>query len=66
MALSGVAYGAGDILELIEPTGQMPFGHRSRICNWAVKCKAFRPPMPQSIWSGIWLMVEDGYLEVLR
>jgi len=60
---SGIVYEEGDIIELIEPTGQAPFGYQSCLCNWIVKCKAFSPPQPQSIWSCIWLCVDYGYLK---
>lgn len=57
-----LSYQEGDILELVEPTGQAPFGYQSHLCNWTVKCKHFSPPQKESVWSAIWSMVDDGTL----
>ena len=62
---AGVEYEYGDRLELIEPTGQSPFGHNSAISNWVVKCKHFSPPAPQSVWASIWGLLEYRFLEIL-
>ncbi len=62
--LAGVSYEKGDRLELIEPTGQAPFGFESNLGNWIVKCRYFTPPDPHSIWSGIWLMLEAGLVVI--
>jgi len=55
-------YVPGDTLVLLEPTGQAPFNSRSSLCNWVVKCKYYEPPSPRSIWSNIWMMIEEGAL----
>ena len=55
-------YEDGMILELIEPTGRAPFKAQSRICNWVVKCPFFCPPDDQAVWSGIWMLVEGGWI----
>lgn len=65
ITLANVIYGKGDILELIEPTGQDPFGHGNYFNNphnWVVKCKAFSPPSPCSVWGGIYQLVELGMI----
>jgi hypothetical protein len=58
--LAGAAYEPGDKLMLVEPTGDAPFKFESRVTNWRVKCKHFEPPQPESVWSGIWNMIEEG------
>ena len=60
---SGKTYEAGMQLELFEETVQAPFGYESRISNWIVKCPFFSPPDPESIWSSIWMLIEQGYLK---
>lgn len=60
---SGKTYEIGMQLELCEETDQAPFGYESRISNWVVKCPFFSPPAPQSIWSSIWVLIEQGYLK---
>jgi hypothetical protein len=55
-------YNIGDRLVLLEPTGQAPHGAISNLCNWKVKCRYFEPPVPQSIWSNIWVMIEYGHI----
>lgn len=61
--LAGVSYEIGDMLILIEPTTEAPFGRGSNLCNWVVKCKHFSPPDPHSIWSNIWMAIEDGSIK---
>lgn len=61
--LSGKRYEVGMQLELYEETADAPFGHASRISNWVVKCPYFSPPDPQSVWSSIWALIENGYLK---
>jgi hypothetical protein len=60
---SGKSYELGMQLELYEETDQKPFGFESRISNWIVKCPFFSPPDPQSIWSSIWALIEQGYIK---
>jgi len=61
--LAGVSYEVGDVLKLVEPTGMSPFGFQSKICNWIVECKHFSPPQKETVWSGIYLMIEKGRIE---
>ena len=61
--LSGKQYEVGMQLELYDETNEKPFGHESRISNWVVKCPYFSPPDPQSVWSSIWALIENGYLK---
>lgn len=61
--VAGVSYERGDTLELIEPTGQDPFGYGRGMPAWVVKCKHFSPPDKRSIWTGIWLMADEGIIE---
>lgn len=63
--MAGVDYKVGDHLELIEPTGRNPFGFQSKLCNWVVKCKHFSPPDDQTVWSGIYIMIENGTIRAL-
>lgn len=63
-ALSGCVYDVGDILELIEPTGQAPFGYASGLCNWQVKCKNFQPPDKRAVWSAIWMLIDNRMIEL--
>lgn len=58
--VAGVSYQVGDRLELIEPTGQNPFGWETHLPAWVVKCKHFSPPDNRSIWTAIWFMAERG------
>jgi hypothetical protein len=58
IADSEEGYVAGDKLILHEPTGLDPFGFQSQISNWIIECKYFKPPQDESVWSGIWLMIE--------
>lgn len=60
---SGLFYMPGMHLELLEETSEKPFGAESRISNWIVKCPFFAPPAPESIWSSIWMLIEEGYLK---
>ena len=62
-AQSGKTYEAGMHLELYEETTEKPFGFESRISNWIVKCPFFAPPAPESIWSSIWFLIEQGHLK---
>lgn len=61
--LSGKTYEIGMRLELYDETNEAPFGHKSRISNWSVRCPYFSPPDPQSVWSSIWALIENGYLK---
>lgn len=61
--MAGVSYEPGDTLELIEPTGQNPFGFRTHLPVWIVKCKHFSPPDQRSIWTSIWYMAERGMIK---
>lgn len=64
MTKAGRLYGVGDTLELIEPTGQKPFGIRALDgINWVVKCRYFSPPADESVWSCVQLMINAGMLE---
>lgn len=63
MTYSGKWYTPGDIFELVEETVEAPFGHKSKISNWYVRCPHFAPPEPESVWSGIWAMIEAGVLK---
>lgn len=58
--IAGVSYQAGDTLELIEPTGQNPFGVKTYLPAWVVKCKFYSPPDKRTIWTSIWYMAERG------
>lgn len=58
-----LSYAVGDVLELIEPTLDAPFGWKSRICNWHVKCKHHPNG---SVWSMIWAALEHGYMEKIE
>jgi hypothetical protein len=60
---SGKAYEVGMRLELYEETDQKPFGYESRISNWIVKCPYFSPPDPRSVWSSIWMLIEQGHIK---
>lgn len=60
--LAEVSYETGDTLELIELTGMAPFGFQSKLCNWIVRCKHFCPPQKETVWSGIYFMIESGIL----
>jgi hypothetical protein len=51
-------YGEGQVLELIKPTDEAPYGRKSALGNWVVKC-----PYKISVWSAIWDSVENGFLE---
>lgn len=64
LTLADKVYNVGDELQLIEPTGMAPFGFKSNLCNWVVKCPYFSPPDDRSVWGGIWMLVERGWLEV--
>jgi hypothetical protein len=64
--LAGVSYDLGDHMELIEPTGQSPYGHQSKICNWVVKCKYWTPPQPQTVWSMIWYLIDQGFIRKIE
>jgi hypothetical protein len=56
-------YRKGDVLMLIEPTGQSPFGWRAeKGTNWIVKCKHFQPPSPESVWSCIQYLANNGWI----
>jgi hypothetical protein len=57
--LAGKDYTPGMILELVEPTTKFPHGFKSPLGNWIVKC-----PHMTSVWSSIWLGVEQGVLKV--
>lgn len=60
---AGKSYEIGDILELIEPTGQNPYGWTTHLPAWVVKCKYFSPPDQKSIWTSIWFMAERGMIK---
>lgn len=60
---AGKSYEPGMQLELYEETADKPFGFESRISNWIVRCPFFAPPDPQSIWSSIWVLIEEGYIK---
>lgn len=62
-AASGKHYDYGDVLELVEPTGQAPFNFQSAICNWIVKCPHFTPPAKECVWSSIWMLIEHRMIE---
>lgn len=57
--LAGHTYTPGMVLELVELTKANPHGFRSPLGNWIVKC-----PFATSVWSSIWLSVEQGWLKV--
>jgi hypothetical protein len=60
---AGVSYTKGDILELIEPTGQNPFNAKmDEDHNWTVKCKHFSPPDNRAIWCNLRYAVDRGYI----
>lgn len=56
---AGKTYEAGDTLVLLEQTDEDPWGNRSHICSWRVKCRHFEPPAVESIWPTIWTMIEE-------
>ena len=58
-ALSGHTYLPGMILELVEPTQAAPFGFRSPLGNWIVKC-----PFQTSVWSSVWIGVDQGWFRI--
>lgn len=64
---AGRAYHIGNRLELIEPTGQKPWGVIAEGgINWMVKCPHFAPPAKQAIWSCFQLMIDAGWLRRIR
>lgn len=60
LTAGGNWYEKGDEMTLIEPTADAPFGYESALCNWRVRCKFHEPPAPESVWSSIWMGLEDG------
>jgi len=48
-------YDKGDLLTLVRLTEETPFGYKSKIGNWVVKCKE-----KTSVWSSIWYLIEQG------
>lgn len=51
-------YYKGDYLKLLMPTEEAPFGIKSGICNWHVKCKF----VDDSVWSMIWAMADKKHI----
>jgi len=56
-------YVLGGTLTLVGITDDAPFKSKSRISNWLVRCKYYEPPAPEAVWSGIWSMIEAGWLK---
>lgn len=60
---AGKAYYRGNVITLLEPTQQAPFGTVLEPHNWVVICPHWQPPAPQSVWSNIYLGVAIGLMK---
>ena len=57
-------YEVGDTLIICGPTEDNPFATKTTHSHWKVRCKNYRPPQDESIWTWIPGFIEDGLIKL--